>query len=242
DDGGEACEYRFRYKKSGGEYSYTTWTGAKTTGQTFYEDLSGLDTRSLYHFNAQAKNSAGESAWGGELSFTTKLAAPTNVQATDGIHTDKVVITWTKSTGATGYQVYRDGVGLEWLGDVATYDDTEAGAPTITPGAAVASDGEFADKVALSLSEQSVSNGTSHTYKVRARNATGESADSTTNTGYRGHGALTYQWQRSAGNSDASYSNIPGATTADYNDIGAPADGSGRYYRCVENATGAAQA
>lgn len=76
DDGGEACQYRFRYKKSGSEYSYTTWAGAKTTGQTFYEDISGLDKKSLYYFNAQAKNSAGESAWGAELSFTTLATIP----------------------------------------------------------------------------------------------------------------------------------------------------------------------
>jgi len=240
-DGGEACQYRFRYKKSGGAYSYTTWTGAKTTGQTFYENISGLDKKSLYYFNAQAKNSAGESAWGGELSFTTKPAAPTNVQATDGVHADKVVVTWAKSTGATGYQVYRDGVGLGWLGDVATYDDTGAGAPTITPGSAAASDGTIADHVALSLSGQAVNNGTTHTYKVRARSAAGESEDSGTNTGYRGHGSLTYQWQRSLADSDADYSNISGATTTPYNDTGAPEDGSGRYYRCVENATGATQ-
>ncbi|GAI46405.1 unnamed protein product, partial [marine sediment metagenome] len=63
DDGGEACQYRFRYKKLGGSYVYTTWAGAKTTGQTFYEDISSLDTGSLYYFNAQAKNSVGESAW-----------------------------------------------------------------------------------------------------------------------------------------------------------------------------------
>ncbi|GAJ19104.1 unnamed protein product, partial [marine sediment metagenome] len=56
-DGGEACQYRFRYKKSGGSYIYTTWTGAKTTGQTFYEAINGLDKKSLYYFNAQAKNS-----------------------------------------------------------------------------------------------------------------------------------------------------------------------------------------
>ena len=75
-DGGEACQYRFRYKKSGGAYSYTTWTGAKTTGQTFYENISGLDKKSLYYFNAQAKNSAGVSDWGGELSFTTLATTP----------------------------------------------------------------------------------------------------------------------------------------------------------------------
>jgi|GEM_PF-4651393 len=33
-------------------------------------------------------------------------APPTNVSATDGTHTDKVTITWTKSRSATGYKVY----------------------------------------------------------------------------------------------------------------------------------------
>jgi hypothetical protein len=72
-------------------------------------------------------------------------------------------------------------------------------------------------------------------------NATGNSADSDTDTGYRGVGSLTYQWQRSSADSDADYSNISGATTATYNDTGAPADGSGRYYKAVLNATGASQ-
>ena len=76
DDGEESCQYRFRYKKSGGGYSYTTWTGSKTTGQTFYENISGLDKKGLYYFNAQAKNSAGESAWGSELNFATLATIP----------------------------------------------------------------------------------------------------------------------------------------------------------------------
>ncbi|MBA7660486.1 hypothetical protein ES703_68488 [subsurface metagenome] len=209
-------------------------TGAYTKG------LTGLSPGTNYRVRAYAVNSAGI-GYGTTVQILTKPAAPTNVAATDGVHTDKVVITWTKSTGATGYQVYRDGAPLGWLGDVATYDDTGADAPTITPGTADASDGLYQAHVALSLSGQSANNGTTHTYKVRAKNATGESVDSETNTGYRGVGALTYQWQRSAADSDADYSNIPGATTASYNDTGAPADGSGRYYRCVENATGAAQ-
>ncbi|GAJ24260.1 unnamed protein product, partial [marine sediment metagenome] len=56
-----------------------------------------------------------------------------------------------------------------------------------------------------------------------------------------GVGSLTYQWQRSAADSDADYSDIPGATTASYDDTGAPEDGGGRYYRCRLNAAGAAQ-
>ncbi|MBA7581274.1 hypothetical protein ES708_23176 [subsurface metagenome] len=37
------------------------------------------------------------------------------------------------------------------------------------------------------------------------------------------------------------WEDIDGAITASYDDTGAPADGSGRYYRCVLNAAGAAQ-
>ncbi|GAI73245.1 unnamed protein product, partial [marine sediment metagenome] len=167
---------------------------------------------------------------------------PTNVQATDGTHTDKVVITWTKSAGATEYQVYRDGVGLGWLGDVATYDDTGADAPTITAGTASASDGTSLDYVTLSTAGESANAGTVHSYKVRAKDAEeNESEDSDPDNGNRGVGSLTLQWQRSAADSDAAYSDIDGANTDPYNDTGAPANGDGRYYKCVENAIGAAE-
>lgn len=175
------------------------------------------------------------------IRYTPVPAAPTNVSATDGTYTDKVTVTWTKSTGATNYKVYEGSNLLATLGDVATYDDTAAGAPTITPGTASASDGTSSDYVSLSLSGASTSNGASRTYKVVATNAGGDSPDSATDTGYRGVGSLAYQWQRSAADSDASYSDIGGATTASYDDTGAPASGAGRYYKCVENATGASQ-
>lgn len=194
---------------------------------------------------------------------------PTNIIATDGVHTNKVVITWTKSAGATKYEVFRDGGGLGELGDVATYDDNGANAPTITPGTASASDGTQTAHVVLSLAGESANNGTTHTYKVKAGNDSGWSGFSGTDTGYRGVGVLTYQWQRSAADSDAAYGNIGGATSDPYNDVGALAptvtpgtasatDGTegnyvtlsvagesantfGRYYKCVLNATGATQ-
>lgn len=170
--------------------------------------------------------------------FLTKPDAPTNMAATDGTYGDKVTVTWTKSTGATNYHVWRDTTDLGAAGDVATYDDTGAGAPTITAGSAVASDGTSATQVDLSLSGTSLNNGTTHTYKVVASNATGNSVDSATDTGYR-KGSLAYQWQRSAADSDLTYSDISGATAATYADTGAPADGSGRYYKCNLSATGA---
>ncbi|GAH09105.1 unnamed protein product, partial [marine sediment metagenome] len=69
------------------------------------------------------------------------LNPPTDVDATDGDHTDKVVIEWTKSDGATGYKIYEGENLLDTLGDVATYDDVAAPAPTITAGDSVATDG-----------------------------------------------------------------------------------------------------
>ena len=243
DTGGENCTRRGFCYKVGTTGDPTTadsvayddgsfGTGAYTKG------LTGLSTGTSYRVRAYAVNSAG-TGYGATVQILTKPAAPTSVAASDGTYTDKVRITWTKSTGATGYKVYEGANLLDTLGDVALYDDTAAPAPTITPGTASASDGTSADYVTLSLAGESVANGTSRTYKVVATNATGDSADSSTNTGYRGHGALTYQWYRSAGDSDASYSSLGGATTDPYNDTTAPTDGDGRYYKCYVSATGA---
>ena len=165
---------------------------------------------------------------------------PTDVAATETLH-DKVTVTWTKSTGATGYKIYRDSTLIDTVGDVATYDDTGAAAPVITPGSSIASDGTYTDKVALSLSSQSVANGTTHVYKLKAVGSGGDSSFSSTTNGFRLAASLTYQWQRSAADSDASYSDISSATTASYDDTGAPSDGSGRYFKCKINATGSTQ-
>jgi len=246
--GGENATVTVYWGTSNGGTNPASWAsnGTPTSpsqpqgAASFYKDVSSLSPGTLYYFNAKATNSGG-TGWGTSQNFTTKPAAPTGVSATDGTYTDKVVVNWTNSAGATGYQVYRDGSPLGWLGDVAAFNDTGAGAPSITGGTASASDGTYIDKVALSLSGTGTNNGTTHTYKVRARNAAGESVDSGTDTGYRGVGTLTYQWQRSAGDSDGSYSDISLATTASYDDTGAPADGSGRYYRCRLNAAGASE-
>jgi len=167
--------------------------------------------------------------------------APTNVAATDGTDTSKVVVTWTKSSGATGYKVYEGSNLLDTLGDVATYDDTTAATSTITAGTATASDGTSLDHVVLSLAGESANNGTTRTYKVVATNTNGDSDDSDTDTGYRGVGSITYQWQVSDADSDASYSNISGGTTDPYNDTTAPGNGDGRYFKAVLDATGATQ-
>ncbi len=88
DDGGEACQYRFKYETSGLGYSsgqYTSWTGSKTTGQLFSRSVS-VWPGSIYYFYAKAKNSAGESDWGGEESFTTTVTKVTLTASVVGGH------------------------------------------------------------------------------------------------------------------------------------------------------------
>ena len=188
----------------------------------YEKEITGLSGGTSYRVRAYVVNTEGV-GYGNTVQMKTGPDAPTNTAATDGTHIDKVVITWTKSVDAVGYQVYRDGNALGWLGDVATYDDDGADASVIAPGTATATDGSFIDKVVLGVSSEIVSNGTTHTYKVKARNVEGSvSLDSATDTGYRGHGALAYQWQRSALDTDEDFSDITGATTEDYDDTEAP--------------------
>jgi hypothetical protein len=54
------------------------------------------------------------------------LAAPSNLQASDGVYQDRIYITWAKTVGATGYELFRDTTDspLTALGDVDHYDDT----------------------------------------------------------------------------------------------------------------------
>ena len=71
DDGDEACQYRFCYREENGDYIYTPWSGSVTTGQSFSDTISDLEPTKIYYFNAQARNSAGESDWGNEQSFVS---------------------------------------------------------------------------------------------------------------------------------------------------------------------------
>lgn len=206
----------------------------------FTELIISLTEGTAYHFRAYAINSAG-TGYGAVVDVLTKPTAPANVLATDGTDTAKVIITWDDSVGATDYQVYRDGAALGWAGDVNTFDDNGADAPTITEGTASAEDGGSGIHVTLSIAGESANYGTHHSYKVRAKNATGESADSATNDGWRDVGALTYQWQRSAGDAPGGYGNIGGGTTDPYDDLGGVVAPDGRYYVCVLDATGAVQ-
>jgi hypothetical protein len=217
-----------------------TWNIVKSGGSTVnldYLDLaySAASPASAWYAGTNSTNSGNNTGW-----YFGVPDAPTDVSATDGTDTNKVVVTWTKSTGATGYKVLRGAVNDSGtLGDVATYDDTASAAPTITPGTADATNGTNSSYVTCTLSGHSASNGTTESYTVYAHSPNGWSSASSANNGYRGTTTLTYQWQRSDADSDTAYNTNTG-TANPYNDTDAPADGSKRYFRCVVSMTGAA--
>ncbi|HEX8411808.1 MAG TPA: fibronectin type III domain-containing protein [Thermoanaerobaculia bacterium] len=88
-------------------------------------------------------------------------AAPTNVAATDGTHAAKVAITWKAVTGASSYEVWR-----------ATSSSSTSAARITT-------------RTTLSYDDTSAAAGTTYYYWIKARNSTGTSNLSSSDSGYR---------------------------------------------------------
>ncbi len=106
DDGGEGCEYRFQYGTASGAYTdNTTWTGSKTTGQSFSANITGLARGTKYYFRAQAKNSTGTGS-GSESDFLTKPDPPVTFSAT-AVGSTQIDLSWTKGAGANRTMVRR---------------------------------------------------------------------------------------------------------------------------------------
>ena len=126
DDAGEACQYRFRYMKAGGSYSYTAYTGSKRTGETFSQAIAGLEQGVKYYFAAQVKNSTCESAWGGELTFTTMKPPTATAEAATGITLTEATLNGrlTDDGGGTCEYRFRYGTGdgsyteTAWTGSI----------------------------------------------------------------------------------------------------------------------------
>jgi PKD repeat protein len=92
----------------------------------------------------------------------TPPPAPTGVSASDGTYSDRILITWNASAGATSYDVYRNTVNnsgtATYLGNVTTTGAWDSD-PSLVPG-------------------------TPYWYWIKAKNAAGVSNFSTSNSGY----------------------------------------------------------
>ena len=135
---------------SGGPYTQV----AAPTATSFTD--SGLTNGTKYFYVASAVNSKGESANSAETSATPTApvsvpAAPMGLAAAAG--NAQVALTWTASSGATGYHVKR--------ATVSGGPYTQIAAPTAT-----------------NFTDTGLTNGTKYFYVVSAVNSAGDSADS----------------------------------------------------------------
>jgi fibronectin type 3 domain-containing protein len=138
---------------NGGPYTLLAQLAAATSNG--YTD-SSVTNGTAYYYVVSSLSAAGESANSAQASATPQApavppAAPTNLTATPG--NAVVTLTWTASTGATGYNVKRA---------------TTNGGP-YTQLAAATSNG---------YTDSSVTNGTAYYYVVSSLSAAGESANS----------------------------------------------------------------
>jgi hypothetical protein len=173
------------------------------------------------------------------VTFTLPPSAPTGLTATQNQH-DKVTLAWNASTDAVDYGIAIDGVFQGWLGNVLTTDDT-ASPPVISYVSEDVSRNRYFKSVRSRVLGPSIANGTSYSYTVKCRNVYGqESGYSSAATGFRlGFDSYTYQWKRSAADSDAAYSDISGAIESEHYDYDAPVYPAGRYYECAISSPGA---
>ena len=80
----------------------TTWTDTNITkGQKYYYKVRAVYTNGL------------NSEYSAVKTITAKLAAPTNLKATNVASSGKIKLTWTKVTGATKYEIWRSKTGKD---------------------------------------------------------------------------------------------------------------------------------
>jgi cellulose 1,4-beta-cellobiosidase len=128
--------------------SGTTATKAGSTTAKTFNDIGGQSGTKYYYF-VSAVNSTGESTRtvAPSVGWRAPVPAkpPTNVVATGGTYTNKVVITWTAPAGTVGsYNIYRDDKKIGLTTTAKTFTDTgaEPGTPYYYSVAAVNSAGE----------------------------------------------------------------------------------------------------
>jgi outer membrane protein assembly factor BamB len=105
--------------------------------RSVYLDLSGhvvqlddenLDPGEIHTYWVRSYNDFGSSELAGPVAASTALNSPSNFTASNEQYPDHIVLNWTKSQNATGYEIYRDSSHEDALravlGDVEHWEDT----------------------------------------------------------------------------------------------------------------------
>ncbi len=226
--------------------SCTSFAQIGTATTTSYSD-TGLTASTNYSYRVDATNAAGTSGFSNTTTGTTSAAgsppaAPTNL-ANSVISSSQIKLTWTASTGATGYVVQR------------------------CAGASCTSFAQIGTATTTSYSDTGLTASTNYSYRVDATNAAGTSGFSNTTTGTTTvalptapsnlansvissskinltwtastSGATGYTVQRCQGASCTSFAQIGTSTTTNYSDTGLSASTSYSYRVDATNTAGA---
>ncbi|MGI6087202.1 MAG: leucine-rich repeat protein [Kiritimatiellia bacterium] len=135
-----------------------------STSGTTYDDTTAV-AKTTYYYWVKATNSVGVSGFSKSDSGWRAIpvpVAPTGVTASDGVHTDKIRITWKASAGATSYKVYRH--------------------TSNKPGAA----SKIGTSATTAYNDTTAKSDVTYYYWVKAVNESGASGFSAADTGYLG--------------------------------------------------------
>jgi len=167
-DGTHTDKVQVTWNASTGATSYKVYRATSATGTQLYRGVStGTsydDTTAspgvTYYYWVVAYRSTRYSATSNYNTGWRNILPPVNMQATDGTYTNKVRVTWTASSGATTYKVYR--------ADTETGEKVYLGAST----------GTYYD-------DRTATPGVTYYYWVVACNGTKHNGYSTSDTGWR---------------------------------------------------------
>lgn len=121
-----------------------------------------------------------------DVSLDPRLDAPREVSASDGQFADRVVVTWEPVDGATGYRVYRDGMGLDDIESV-TLDDLGVDTGAVPRVSGLVASTDMPEIVALAWeSPANPVRGRSHAFSVAALYGSAISPPSESDDGFAG--------------------------------------------------------
>lgn len=136
-----------------------TTTQIGTSSGTNFSDTSATPS-TVYTYSVMSVGALGDGLISAtNTGFRGSLAVPTNVVASNGVYTDKVLLTWSAAPGASSYKILR-GDSLTTLSEIASTTATS-----------------YADLTAVA--------GTTYTYVVQSISSVGASAQSNPVTGMR---------------------------------------------------------
>ncbi len=158
DTGGE-----YQAELSGGGLASTQRRDWNRSNQWSVSGLPVSETPYSWHvklrYDQGNTGNIGESGWSETRTFTVRPPAPATIDATDGMYSDRIQVSWSAVSGATGYELYR----------AASYDGTKT---------------KIVATSTTSYSDAAVTSGTLYYYWVKACSGSTCSDHSVFDSGY----------------------------------------------------------